>query len=156
MRKLVIMMLAILALPSLATAGSFTYYGPHLGFSRGPDQTVVGGQLQWNGIAPRMAFDPGIDLAFNNTESILTVNGDFHYQLTSETTWQPYLGAGVAINAWSDETGNRTSRKEAGGSFIVGAATRTRTGDRFFGEMKLGFGEMPNLKMAVGWNLRSR
>ena len=156
MRRLVILTLAILVtVPAAATAGSFTYYGAHLGFGQNPDQTVIGGQLQWNGVAPRMAFVPGIDLGFNDAESVLTLSGDLHYQLTHETTWQPYVGAGVGVNAWRDEVRPAGSDTRAGGELVVGAATRNRSGGRFFTEMKLGFGDSPELKVMAGWNYRA-
>jgi len=161
MRKLAIMTLAILAtlaiLTSPAAAGSFTYYGPHMGFAQNPDQTVIGGQLQWNGVAPRMAFVPSVDLGFNDAESVLMVNADFHYQLTHDTAWQPYVGAGVGLRAWSDEqTAATNNDTKAGGQVIVGAATRNSTGGRFFTELRMGFGDMPDLRMTVGLNLRAR
>ena len=94
-----IMVLAILViLPAAASAGAINYYGAHMGFGQSPDQTVIGGQLQMNGVAPRMAFVPGIDYAFNDLNSVVTLNGDFHYNLTYETAWQPYVGLGAAVN----------------------------------------------------------
>lgn len=159
MRHRVIITLAILVLlPAAASAGPFTYYGPHLGLGQGPDQTVIGGQLQWNGIAPRMAFVPGIDYGFNDLSSVVTLNGDFHYQLSYETAWQPYVGLGAEVNVWRDNQGRNTSGNvsETGGHLIVGAATRNRSGGRFFTELKLGMGNAPDMKFLLGWNMRTR
>lgn len=163
MLQRVIMTLAVLVmLPSAASARSFNYYGTHMGFGQGPDQMVVGGQLQCNGVAPRMAFVPGLDYDFSNVSRDLTLNADFHYNLTYETAWQPYVGAGVAMNVWSQTTGDsRNERAErnspqAGGQLIVGAATRNGTGGRFFTELKLGLGGAPEFKVLAGWNLRPR
>ena len=158
MLRRVISTLAILVmLPSAASARS-TYCGTHMGFAQGPDQMVVGGQLQFNGIAPRMAFVPGIDYGFGpRSNSVVAVNADFHLNLTYDTTWQPYLGAGVSTNVWSeaDRAGNRQDVLQPGGQLIVGAATYNR-GGRFFTELKLGFRDSPEMKMLAGWNLRSR
>ena len=159
MRHRVIMTLAILVLlPAAARAGPFTYYGPHIGFGQGPDQTVIGGQLQWNGVAPRMAFVPGIDYGFNDISSVMTLNGDFHYQLSHETAWQPYMGLGAEVNVWHETQGRNSdgTTTETGGHLIIGAATRNRTGGRFFTELKLGLGDAPDMKLLLGWNLRSR
>jgi hypothetical protein len=150
-------MLAMLVLlPAAASAGAFTYYGPHLGFSQGPDHMVVGGQLQWNGVAPRLAFVPGIDVGFADATSIATLNGDFHYNLSYDTAWQPYVGAGVALTLWSDRASPAASGPESGGSLILGAAVFNRSGGRFFTELKLGLGDAPDLKVLAGWNLRGR
>jgi hypothetical protein len=155
----------LVLLPAAASAGPFTYYGPHIGFGQGPDQTVIGGQLQLNGVAPRVAFVPGIDWGFNDVSSMLTLNGDFHYQLSHETAWQPYVGLGAEINAFrrtetegrgNNQTTTTSTDTETGGHLIVGAATRNRTGGRFFTELKLGLGEAPDMKLLLGWNLRTR
>ena len=164
MLQRVIMTLAVLVmLPSAASAGSFNYYGMHMGFGQGPDQMVIGGQLQCNGVAPRMAFVPGLDYTFNDASKDLAVNADFHYNLTYETAWQPYVGAGVAMNVWSQTTTdsrrderNASTGVQPGGQLIVGAATRNGTGGRFFTELKLGLGDAPEFKMLAGWNLRPR
>ena len=157
MRHRVIITLAILVLlPAAASAGPFNYYGPHIGFGQGPDQTVIGGQLQWNGVAPRMAFVPGIDYGFNDVSSVLTMNGDFHYQLSNQTAWQPYVGICAEVNVWRDTGSSDPSTTTTGGHLIVGAATRNRTGGRFFTELKLGMGDAPDMKLLLGWNLRSR
>jgi hypothetical protein len=157
MRHRVIITLAILVLlPAAASAGPFNYYGPHMGFGQGPNQTVIGGQLQWNGVAPGMAFVPGIDYGFNDVSSVVTLNGDFHYQLSHETAWQPYVGLGAEVNVWRDSESRDASETKTGGHLIVGAATRNRTGGRFFTELKLGFSDAPDMKMLLGWNMRTR
>jgi hypothetical protein len=157
MRHRVIMTLAILVLlPAAASAGPFTYYGPHIGFGQGPDQTLIGGQLQWNGVAPRMAFVPGVDYGFNDLSSVLTLNGDFHYNLSYSTAWQPYVGLGAEMNVWHDNASGDPGVTQSGAHLIVGAATRNRSGGRFFTELKLGLGDSPDMKMLLGWNLRSR
>ena len=150
--------LAILVmLPAVSSAGSFTYYGPHVGMQQRPDQTVLGWQLQYNGVAPRVAFVPGIDFGFGENLTLISMNGDFHYGVVTGNTWQPYVGGGVSMNMFreSDRRGT-TSHTEPGGQFIVGAAVRNQAGGRFFTELKFGFGEAPDLKLLAGFNLRPR
>lgn len=157
MLRRVISTLAILVtLPSAASARS-TYCGTHMGFAQGPDQLVVGGQLQFNGIAPRMAFVPGIDCGFRDQNSVVALNADFHVNLTYDTTWQPYVGAGVSTNVWSESAraGGNQAATGPGGQLIMGAATYNR-GGRFFTELKLGFRDTPEMKLLAGWNMRSR
>ena len=43
LRRSLIALAILVMLPAAASAGSFTYYGPQLGFSQSPDQFVVGG-----------------------------------------------------------------------------------------------------------------
>ena len=82
--------------------------------------------MLWVVLILLMAFVPGIDYGFNDVSSVLTLNGDFHYQLSHETAWQPYVGLGAEVNVWRD-TGERDrdrSTTQTGGHLIVGAATR--------------------------------
>ncbi len=149
--------LAILVMMPTAASARSTYAGTHLGFSQGPDQMVVGGQLQFNGIAPRMAFVPGVDYGFRDGHSELAVNSDFHVNLTYDTTWQPYVGAGVSLNVWETNQGVRTrDTPQAGGQVIFGLATFNRSGGRFFTELKFGFADSPEMKLLAGFNMRGR
>ena len=145
----------LVMLPAAASAGSFTYYGPHLGFTQGPDDFLIGGHLQWNGVAPRVAFVPGLDMAFGNDLSLVTLNGDFHYQLATSTRWQPYVGGGVGLNFTSGGNAGG-SDPNAGGHVIVGAAVPNGSGSRFFAELKLGLGDDTDLKALAGWNFHAR
>src|SRR5580765_942658 len=74
MLRRVILPLAILVMLPSAASADFSYYGTHMGFAQGAHQMVVGGQLQYNGIAPRLAFVPGLDYGFGNQRSVLTLN----------------------------------------------------------------------------------
>jgi hypothetical protein len=91
MRRILLALALVAALPAAALAESFATYGPHFGFSTSPDQFVVGGQLQWGDIAPSLDFVPSLDLGFGDNETIISINGDFHYRLDTGTKWQPYL-----------------------------------------------------------------
>lgn len=148
----ILVMLSTTATP--ASAGAFTYYGPHLGFAQGPDQFVVGGHLQFNGVAPRVAFVPGLDMGLGNDQTLVELNGDFHYQLSTGTHWVPYLGGGVGLEFPSG--GGAGQDASAAGHLIVGAAVPNGGSGRFFTELKLGFGGSTDLKVVAGWNLRTR
>ena len=153
--------LAILAmLPAASFAGSFTSYGPELGFSQGPDQIVVGGHLKWGSVAPQLDFVPGLDLGFGDNVTLVSVNGDFHYRVNTQTKWQPYVGGGMGIHFASADNngpaGTDNTSTNAGGHFIVGADVATQGRGRFFTELKLGFGDSPDLKALAGWHFRPR
>lgn len=150
------LMLAILVLlPAAASADSFTFYGLHTGFTQGPDQVLVGGQLQFNGVAPHTAFVPGVDVGIGNDLTLVTLNGDFHCQLARDTRWQPYVGAGVGMGFESGPASHNGDTQPIG-HLIVGAAVPNTARGRFFTELILGLGDATELKAAAGWNLRSR
>ena len=155
-----ILALAILAmLPAASFAGPFAAYGPHVGFSSGPDQFVVGGQLQWGDVAPNLDFVPGVDLGFGDNSTVVSLNGDFRYRLDTRTHWQPYIGGGVGIHFMSFNNpgpGPDASDTVAGGHFLAGADVATQGRSRFFVEMKLGFADSPDFKALAGWSFRAR
>ena len=160
LRRPLIALAIFVMLPAAASAGTFTYYSPELGFSQGPDQFVVGGHLQWNTVAPHLDFAPGIDLGLGGDFTLVTMNGDFHYRIATSTSWQPYVGGGVGIHFASVDNGfggskSDTNNMHAGGHFIAGAAIPTQGRSRFFTELKLGFGDSPDLKAIAGWNYRA-
>ncbi len=159
MKRVVNLLLAALLVPAAASAGTFSTVGPRLGFSTGPDQILLGGQLQIGDAAPNLDFVPNVDLGFGDDVTVISANGDFHYRLNVEgMTWQPYVGAGIALNFISFDAGplNDESDTQAGGSIILGADVPTRSGNRFFTELKLGLGDTADFKALAGWNFKLR
>lgn len=131
--------------------------GPRVGFSTGPDQLVFGGQLIIGEIAPDLTFDPSLEFGFGDHATIIAANFDLHYHfVVSGSAWRPYAGGGLSLNFIEIDRGfgNDLSDTEVGGSLIVGAGVPTQSGNRFFGEMKLGLGDVPDLKVMVGWNFK--
>lgn len=148
--------LVTLSIPARAADGSLLAIGPRVGFSIDPDQIVFGGQLQVGEIAPQMTFDPSLEFGFGDDVTVIAMNFDLHYHLAlRDSDWRPYFGAGIGIAfeevdnppPFSDD-----SDTEVGGNLVGGASVRTRGGSDFFGELRLGLGDIPSLKMSVGWN----
>ena len=128
--------------------------GPRVGFSIDPDQLVVGGHLTFGEIAPNLTFDPNLELGFGDDVTVVAVGLDLHYHfLVPNSRWQPYTGAGLGVNFLHADLppGADDSETEVGGNFLVGAGAPTTGGNRFFGELKFGLGDVPTLKMLVGW-----
>lgn len=131
--------------------------GPRVGFSTDPDQVVVGGQLTFAEVAPNLSFDPSLEIGFGDDVTMFGVNFDLHYHFDTNTRWRPYAGGGLTVAHWSVDLPapfDDASDTEVGGAAIVGAGAPTRSGNRFFAELKLGFGDVPDLKMLVGWNFK--
>lgn len=156
--------LVLLALAGLVPIGAYadavvTSYGPRVGISTSPDQLVLGGQMSIGEVAPKLTFDPNIELGFGDNVTVIAFNLDLHYHFDiRQSSWSPYVGAGAGINLFSFDrppgfTGDNTTT-EVGGQFIFGAGIPTRSGNQFFGEMKLGIGDIPNFKLLVGWNFK--
>ncbi|HEY6193681.1 MAG TPA: hypothetical protein VI504_01450 [Candidatus Eisenbacteria bacterium] len=159
LRRSMLALAILVMLPAASSAGSFTAFGPQLGFSQTPDQFLFGGHLQWGDVAPQLDFVPGIDLGFGDNTTLVSVNGDFHYRIDTKTQWQPYVGGGVGIHFFSFDNagpGVDNSATRGGGHFIAGADVATKSGSRFFAELKLGFGDSPDMKAVAGWSFKPR
>lgn len=145
-------------LPTAAfAAGTFSTFGPRVGFSTGPDQIVFGGQLQMMDVAPDIDLVPSLDFGFGDNTTTVSINGDLHYRFQlSGSKWSPYAGAGIGVHFYSFDHGNfeDNSVTRAGGSVVLGADVPTQSGNRFFSELKLGLGDSPDLKFLVGWNFK--
>jgi hypothetical protein len=133
--------------------------GPRVGFSVDPDQLVLGGQAIIGEIAPKLTFDPSLEFGFGDNVTVVAVNFDLHYHFDVQgAAWRPYAGAGVGLDFQSVDNGafqnGNSSDTAIGGSLILGAGVPTQSGNRFFSELKLGLGDIPTLKVLVGWNFK--
>ena len=159
LRKLIITALILSVLPAVSFAassssGAYNTWGPRLGFSTGPDQFLVGGQLNFSEMAPNIAFAPNIDIGFGDNVTTICLNGDLHYMFSlRNSVWRPYVGAGVGITFEDfDSDVGGGSNTDVGGSVIIGATAPTKRGSKFFSELKLGIGDIADFKLLVGWN----
>lgn len=156
MRKtLVMLFVALAALPAAALAATssssssgmvVTAWGPRFGFSSGPDQFLMGAQLDLGQIVPDFTFTPNGEIGVGSDVTTISLNADFHYHFRVKgSPWRPYVGGGIGFIGGNGDA-------VAGGSLIFGAIVPTQTGSRFFAEAKLGLGDLPDFKMLVGWN----
>ena len=159
LKRLVCVAIVSILLPAATPAHSavVTGGGPRVGFSLDPDQVVLGGQLVIGEVAPRMTFDPNMEIGLGDNVTTVGLSFDLHYHFALENSeWRPYLGAGIGVHFFDVDTppGIDGSSSEVGGNIIVGAGVPTRSGTRFFTEMKFGIGDIPSLKMLAGWVFR--
>lgn len=151
--------LAALLLPAAASAASPTVnsWGVRVGASNDPDQLAFGGQLHLGEIAPNLTFDPNLELGIGDDVTTVQPNFDLQYHFHTNTVWEPYAGGGLGLAFYSWDApgpGLDDSSTEVGANLIIGAEAPTRSGNRFFGELRLGIGDLPDLKVMVGWNFK--
>lgn len=161
LRRSLLALAILVMIPAASIAQSFTAYGPHVGFSSGPDQFLIGGQLQMGEVITNLDFVPSADLGFGDNSKTVSLNGDFRYRLPMRRAWQPYLGAGIGIHfisANQDAAGvdNTNDRTLTGGHLLVGADVANANRSRFFLELKLGMADSPDMKALAGWSFRAR
>lgn len=146
---------AVFSTPALAAesaggSSSHAAIGPRIGISSSPDQLVIGGQVVFPDFVPNLSVSPNVELGFLDNETTIGMAADFDYHFHIKSQWTPYAGAAPALVITQPEHGD--SSTDAGIILIGGAEVPTRTGNRFFGELRIGIGDIPSLKLMAGWN----
>lgn len=159
MVKKLLVVLALALVPVAAHAQAMvTSAGPRAGLSMDPDQLVVGGQFSMRDFAPNWSFDPNIELGFGDDIQTIQLDLDAYYRFRLQgTEWRPYVGGGlgIAFYSWDAPPGYRDdSETETGINVVGGFVVPTRSPHEWFVELRLGVGDIPELKVVTGMNFR--
>ena len=120
------------------------------GVSIDPEQVFVGVFWESPRIGGRFSLRPGIDGGFGNDIRLATFNIDFIARFAiGNSGWNFVQGGGPTIVIVKDPLFDSTETT-AGGSYIIGFSHD----GGFFGEFRIGGGNVPNLKMGAGYQLR--
>jgi len=140
--------MAVLFLPTgRAEAQGIGFQG---GGSVDPEQGFFGTHVETGEILPNFRFRPGIDGGFGDGLTLATVNIEFLYYISlGRSGWSLYQGGGpaVVLLRFDEETSAHA------GSFITFGFGHE---SGFFTDFKLGYGNAPALKFAVGYTVRKR
>ena len=130
--------------------------GPRLGFSSNPDQVVLGGQLTVTGFAPSWSLEPSLELGFGDNATVIAFNADALYHLRiSGSDWSPHLGFGLQVaNASVNRPFpfNDVTSTNAGMNAIFGFSVPMAASSRWFTDLRLGIGSVPDMKLVGGIN----
>jgi opacity protein-like surface antigen len=160
LKKILFAMALAALVPAAALAQSpvVTGIGPRVGVSIDPDQIVFGGQVYVGEIAPDLTLEPNLEIGIGDDLTVVAANFDLLYHFSIQgSAWRPYAGGGVGVNfiSWDAPAPLRDdSETEVGLNLILGAGAPTRSGNRFFTELRFGVGDIPELKLMVGWNFK--
>jgi hypothetical protein len=128
-----------------------------IGFTGGasidPEQAYVGVFYQTPDIGGRFRLRGGLDGGFGQDIRLGTVNIDFVYLLPlGPGPWKFLTGGGptIVLLHSADDTHDTGTELTAGGSWLLGFAHDSG----FFAEFRIGGGNVPSLKMGVGWALK--
>jgi hypothetical protein len=130
--------------------------GVRAGLSISPDQFVFGGQLSFRGLAPDWTFDPAMEIGLGDDVTTVAFDLDALYHLRlSGSDWAPYVGGGLGLVSISrdgkpgvrDDTDN-----DIGLNAVIGFRVPTRSGQHWFTEMRIGIGDLPDLKVVGGFS----
>lgn len=125
-----------------------------IGFQGGatvdPEQAFVGTHVETGELFRNFRFRPGIDGGFGGDFSLATINIEFLYHIEfGRSGWSLYQGGGPAVVLLRR---NDDTSVHAGTFITFGFAHESG----FFTDFKLGNGNAPLLKFAVGYTVRKR
>lgn len=146
--------LVFMSSPAQAQTVSVQSTQSQVGFQAGasidPEQFFVGVFWQSPPIASRFHVRPGVDGGFGSDLRVATINIDFIARFPlGGSGWNLIQGGGPAI-VLTKIDGFEGTDTSAGGSYILGFAHDAG----FFGEFRIGGGNVPALKMGAGWGIR--
>ena len=145
MRKLMLVLCIILALGVVAQPAS-AKPGLYAGLSLDPDDFLVG--LRWySPVEENLYLVPSVEGGFGDV-TMFDGSVDLHYRFSGKTKF--YAGGGATLS-WFDFDGG--SDTEFGGSILGGVMLSTKSGKLPFFEVKLGLGDVPDVKFILGLSL---
>ena len=149
---------ALLLASGVATANPDTKtgyigWGPRGGLTFNPDQVHVGAHLDLGNFAGHVRLQPNLEIGFGDDLTAATANLEVAYRIGNRwTEWTPFLGAGPSFAYYRmDSDGDDDSESGTGFNLIAGLDKGFSNGDRFFLESTFGLGDVPDLKLSVGW-----
>jgi hypothetical protein len=123
------------------------------GWSIDPEQGYVGVFYQTPDIGGRFRLRSGIDGGFGEGLRLATINIDFAYFIPlGGGPWKFLTGGGptIVFTRLADDTFDSGTEVTAGGSWLLGFSHD----NGFFTEFRMGGGNVPSLKMGVGWAVK--
>ena len=135
----------------------FYGWGPRAGFTVSPDQFHVGVHFDLGNFAERIRFVPNAEIGFGDDITLFAANLNVTFRFDNDwNEWSPYVGSGVGavVASRNDDPNDPLSSKtdfNAGVNLIGGIDRQLDSGNRFLLEGKVGFGDIPDFKLALGW-----
>jgi hypothetical protein len=128
-------------------------WGVRGGLTVDPDQGHVGAHLNAGNFAPKVRFQPSVEVGFGSDRVVTEINVDAFYRFDQQG-WTPYLGGGLGVAIISHDRGRNDGdddvNVEAGvnlvGGFEFGNA------DKYLLEARVGIGDIPDFKLTIGIN----
>ena len=140
------------AAPAAAQDLAFQGWGIRGGVSDDPDQVIVGVHANMGEFIPNLRFQPSLELGFGDDHKTFTLTAPAFYRYPLNRTFTIYGGGGLVLGLDRDDEDNNGGTEfvispELAGGFEWPAAT----GDVFV-ELGLLGGDLPNVRLLLGWS----
>jgi len=118
--------------------------GPHAGVGRGPDDFMLGAQAEFGPALGSAWFAPGLDMAFSDGANVAMINGDLRWYLL------PLPDTGIRFYGQAGPTFVLSPDDAVGLTLGLGADIPMRNARRYHFDVRFGFGDVPDLRIALG------
>ena len=131
----------------------FRNWGLRGGATVNPDQGHVGFHINAGTFAPKVRFQPSVEVGFGSNRYVGAVNIDAFYTFTGRS-WLPYLGAGLGLSfTHIDRQEHRYDGVDVDAGLNLVAGFEAGRSNRYLLEIRAGVGDIPDFKVTVGINL---
>jgi hypothetical protein len=124
--------------------------GFRTGLALSPNMFIGGVHFRTNPLNENLYFVPSVEGGVGDA-TMIAGNADLQYQFKTSSKLRPYAGGGITLNWFHD---NGEDETDFGGSLLGGISLGETSLGKMFLEGKLGLGNVPDVKIVVGWNLR--
>jgi hypothetical protein len=152
-----VLLAAVLNLLPVATQAQSDLGLKHVGLRGGltvdPDQGHIGMHFDAGTFAPKVRFQPSIEVGFGSDRVVGMFNIDAFYAF-EPGGWAPYLGGGLGIGVVSRDRGRDDGDSDVNvqaGVNLVGGFEWGET-HKYLLEARLGIGDIPDFKLTIGVN----
>ncbi len=152
-RGLVATLLLLLSLGGSSVAQAqaklgFRGWALRAGVTVDPDQFHLGLHINAGEFARRVRFQPSFEIGFGNDRIVGDIHLDAFYMIRARG-WRPYVGAGLGI-ALVDPRGHDHRDFDAGAGLNLVGGFEWGTYRSLILELRVGVGDIPNLKVTAG------
>jgi len=169
MKKWLAIFALIISFPVATRADiGFQGWGLRTGLSVDPDQIDIGAHFNLGEFIPNLRFQPNLELGFGDNIFLLMINGETFYlfdvrgsnfrpyaggelSIVRGSNFRPYAGGELSIVYWRvDNSHGKNEDLEIGLSPVGGIEFPFSKQTMGFLELKLGIGDVPDFRVAVG------
>ena len=142
------MALVVIAMTATPVYGQTSSTGVRAGVSGDPGQFFFGGHVETRPLIDKLTFRPNVEIGVGDDTTLVAGNIEFAYWMPIRNKpWSVYAGGGPALII-----GDRNDDTDVGGGFNILVGLQHSRG--LFTELKVGFGDSPDIKFGVGFTFR--
>lgn len=133
------------------TGVGFRGWGPRVGASADADQVLFGAQFDLGEFIKNLRWQPSVELGFGDDKLSLYGNFMVGYYFPVQAAVTPYAGAQVTVWLFDEDD---AFNAEIGLYAVGGIETKLKGGNRFLAELQVGIGDVPDVRVLVGWTFQ--